>query len=198
VKAIPLLLAIIAATATTAGAVPPGADLGHLLESESIASARVGLDAAPPGARGEIPRAPQQAGMHWLVQYDDDNQITRWLRFEVDGAETAGIAASTRQLELPLDVTAPSAHLHVEGPQQRLSDRLVVGPQARFAITAQDSSGVAASTLLLDDQELSDPGSWSRNRPDNRYVVAVRTRDALGNSGVTAATPIELTAPLRS
>lgn len=176
-----------AAAPLAATTLQPGDELSALLAAHDTAGLRLGLNGAPAGARGAIPATPSMPGAHWLVVYGPDNEVQRWIRFRI-----AGDAAATRVLEIGIDASPPLAVLGISGEQVQRDDRVIVGPTARFNPDVSDASGVAHSMLLIDGREVPDPAQWSHALPEGRHEIALRSGDALGNTGIGAVTPIEL------
>jgi hypothetical protein len=177
--------------AAAVGAEPlvPGADLAELVDDPG--GKRFGLDGAPPGALGQLPRAPTEAGKHWLVTYGAEGEVLAWLRFEV-GGEIDGQHGEVRTIEMQVDNAPPQAQLRLVGDQHTRDGRQSVGPQSGVEVEASDLSGGVSVALLVDGQAVGAGKRWTTDRADGRYRLSLQVADALGNQGERGAVEVEL------
>lgn len=159
----------------------PGSTLDVLLTSNPVQAARYGLDGAPPGPPGALPRAPDLPGRHWLVVYDPEGNPSDWHRFQI-GEETPG--ASPVHTRVLVDDRAPSVSLRWQDAGPQRDQAQVAGPAAQPGLAADDPSHVAELQLFVDGQAVGDPTDWSEGLDEGRYAVGVRSRDRLDNSAI--------------
>jgi hypothetical protein len=179
--------------AAAVGAEPllPGTDLGELVDDPG--GKRFGLDGAPPGALGQLPRAPTEPGKHWLVIYDAEGEVLAWRRFEVGGEIDGEIdGKQVRTIEMQVDNAPPQAELRLIGDQHTRDGRQSVGPQSGVEVEASDPSGGVSVALLVDGQAIGAGKRWTADRADGRYRLALQVADALGNRGERGAVEVEL------
>ncbi|MGQ0798848.1 MAG: hypothetical protein ACT4NL_01890 [Pseudomarimonas sp.] len=197
-----LAFALSSAPAFASAVLAPGASLDSVATPSS--EHRYSINGAPSGAFGVLPNAPSLPGKHWLVTYGSDQRVLAWTRFEVAGeAADAALQASAarRSIQLRIDAEPPTATITFAGAAitsnaaadiDPESVSHVLGPLASFDIEATDLSGGITTQLLVDGKPLPAGARLQQDRPDGRYHLALRTRDALGNEGERASTHVQL------
>lgn len=187
------VLSLLMAASASAGApeFERGGALHTLLSEPASAVQRFGLNGAPPGAVGALPTAPDQAGEHWLVGYDEEGRAQSWRRFRVRAAQPDA-PTGERVIELLLDTQGPEARLRFEGPQVEHGGRRVLAADARVEVDASDPSGGVQWSLRVNDRALDSHQAWSQGLAEGAVQLSVDTVDALGNRATRARTEIWL------
>lgn len=181
-SAVVLSLSLAAAPAEVA----PGATLHGALGLAEDASARYGLNGAPPGPRGAVPKAPLLPGEHHLLRYAEDGSVQDWIRFRV-----AGDTTQTATLTLAVDRSPPVIEVVATDVVQR-DGIAYAGRAPGLRVEARDRSGLATpAVLFVDGVAVQDPEAPPLPGEDREVGITARAVDALGNAGESA--PLRLT-----